>query len=339
MRCPTLEELPPPPIGRNGWPWTEGTDRLLPDTVDGNLWPKISVVTPNYNYEQFIEEAIRSVLLQGYPDIEYFVVDDGSTDGSRGIIRKYEKWLTCIEIRQNSGQCGAINEGLKCATGSILACLDSDNYYLPDALGRVAEKFIEDPGTDLIYGRCHYVNEDNAVIGEHVADINGLTDILDVWSVWREKRCFVFPEVFWGRKCMDRTGLFREDLKKVLDYEYWCRMFKVGCSAKKIDYGLARSRVLPYGKAAEKEKVLEEFLLVLREYLWDRQILMPFFARIRLQSKWLYQAVLLKEIERSVAKNENRFCRWGKSFTVILRHGQILFGPDLWRRFGQIRRK
>jgi cellulose synthase/poly-beta-1,6-N-acetylglucosamine synthase-like glycosyltransferase len=91
MRCPTLRELPPPPQGKIGWPWTIESPQLSDIMPGGCPWPRISIVTPNYNYGQFLEETIRSVLLQGYPDIEY-IMDAGSTDNSIEIIRKYEKW-------------------------------------------------------------------------------------------------------------------------------------------------------------------------------------------------------------------------------------------------------
>ena len=117
MRCPTLAELPPPPAGKSGWPWTFETRRLPPTRSDGLAWPRISVVTPSYDQGQFIEETIRSVLLQGHPDIEYVIINRGSADQSVEIIRRYEPWLTYWVSEKDRGQAHAINKGFSRTTG------------------------------------------------------------------------------------------------------------------------------------------------------------------------------------------------------------------------------
>ena len=133
----TLSQLPQASAGRLGWPWTTTTSPLPPRMPNGREWPKISVVTPNYNYRRYLEETIRSVLLQGYSNLEYIIIDGGSDDGSLELIEKYQQWLTW-ESKPDAGQSNAINKGLRLATGDILTYLNSDDYYQPGALAQIA---------------------------------------------------------------------------------------------------------------------------------------------------------------------------------------------------------
>lgn len=129
----TLKDLPPAPEGKTGWPWTESSPQLPDKMPDGSEWPKISIVTPNYNYGQFIEETIRSVLLQGYPNLEYIVIDGNSTDNSVEIIKKYEPWLSYWVSEKDKGQANAINRGINLATGEWFNWLNSDDILLRNA--------------------------------------------------------------------------------------------------------------------------------------------------------------------------------------------------------------
>ncbi len=130
----------------------------------GQAWPRISIVTPSYNQASFLEETIRSVLLQGYPDLEYIVIDGGSNDGSADTIRKYQDWLTFWVSEPDDGQADAINKGFAMSTGDNLAWLNSDDTYEPGSLLAVAECFARHPEAQLVYGDLKLTDLEGKVI-------------------------------------------------------------------------------------------------------------------------------------------------------------------------------
>jgi glycosyltransferase involved in cell wall biosynthesis len=139
-----LAEIPPPPVGKTGWPWTVESAQLPDRISDGRPWPLISIVTPSYNQEEFIEETIRSILLQGYPNLEYVIIDGGSHDRSVEIMIKYHTWLTGWISEHDKGQPNAINKGFRLVSGEIWQWINSDDILLLGALGRIGRSYTGD---------------------------------------------------------------------------------------------------------------------------------------------------------------------------------------------------
>jgi glycosyltransferase involved in cell wall biosynthesis len=132
-----LKELPVSSENKKGWPWQE---EIQPEVYSyKNNWPTISIVVPSYNQGRFLEETLRSILLQNYPSIELIIIDGGSKDETVDIIKKYEPWIACWVSEKDRGQSDAINKGFSRVTGDIVTWLCSDDLYTAGTLKRVAE--------------------------------------------------------------------------------------------------------------------------------------------------------------------------------------------------------
>jgi glycosyltransferase involved in cell wall biosynthesis len=299
---------------------------------DGSEWPKISVVTPSYNHDRYLEATIRSVLLQGYPNIEYIIQDDGSTDGSVRLIKRYEKYLAYWASEPNSGQPSVINRGLRRSNGSILAFINSDDYYAPNAFRVAAEFFHEHPEVDLINGRCRLVDEYGKKIGEHFGDITRLEEVLDLWNVWWGKRCFRQPETFWRRRIWEKIGDFRTDLYIGFDYEYWCRMLLAGAVVRRVDAEFACFRIQPLQKSNDAARSADETRAVVKKWLWDLDAPLTPDKRRLLQAHWLYDSVFRKAADSSLTRGHVAVYRWFKLVAIAMRYPKLLLVPGFRSR-------
>jgi glycosyltransferase involved in cell wall biosynthesis len=288
MRCPTLSELPPPPPGRTGWPWTEESPQL-PDTMpDGNRWPRISIVTPSFNQGQFIEETIRSVLLQGYPDLEYIIIDGASTDNSVDIIKKYEPWLTYWVSEKDNGQADAINKGIERATGEIFNWINSDDTILPGSLAVVGNWFVEHPDAHVAFGSFDYVNADGTF---HKRVIPDYKDIEQIVEYWRLDRGLTQQAMFMRTKAVRHVGPLDTTLRYNMDYELQVRLIKRFSFQRMSEESLATYRLHEVSKSvAELKPFLRERAVVARRY-WP-----SVFSVKRWRYEWK-SAKFLKHIE------------------------------------------
>ena len=245
MKIPT--QLPGPPPNQKGWPWYEGPDPLPKFMPDGRPWPKISIITPSFNQGQFLEETIRSVLLQGYPNLEYIIIDGASSDNSVAIIKKYEPWITSWVSEKDRGQSYAINKGFAMATGEIYAWLNSDDVYLPDTFLTVAHEFsLPDKDFDVLVGNGQKVDLDGRIIFAPQPFNLGFEYFLD----WGENQ-FSQPSCFFTKEAWQSCGPIREDLYSALDLDLWLRMSKK-FSFKKIDHLLAYAKAHDLAKTTNR---------------------------------------------------------------------------------------
>jgi len=183
-------------------------------------WPKISIITPSFNQGRFIEATIRSVLDQGYPNLEYFIVDGGSTDGSVEIIRRYEGKLAWWVSEADRGQSHAINKGLKRASGDIVAWLNSDDLLVPGSLEFAAQFFETHHHTDLLYGNAEIIDAvDTFIMHRKEIPFDRMMGMLIGFG-------FLIPQpaAFWRRRVMASVGYLDEELHYAMDSDYWKRV-------------------------------------------------------------------------------------------------------------------
>lgn len=178
--------------------------------------PKISIVTPSYNQGEFLEQTIQSVLGQEYPNLEYFVIDGGSTDNSVEIIKKYEQRLAGWVSEPDRGQAHAINKGFAMSTGDIIGWLNSDDFYLPGTLSFVAEE-IDAASPEILFGNCfHFVQTQGYAYGSDVVGQHKKRDL-------RLADYIIQPSAFWSREAWVKTGLLDESLHFGFDWEWFIR--------------------------------------------------------------------------------------------------------------------
>lgn len=260
------------------------------DSATGKTYPKLTVVTPSYNQAQYLERTILSVLNQRYPNLEYFIIDGGSTDGSIDIIKKYEAYLAGWVSEKDQGQTDAINKGFRRATGDYVAFQNSDDVYAPNAFDRVAEAWHRTPHTDVFFGDMYITDEADAILEEMRAPA-----FCPECQIYEGMQVFN-QSLFIRRDRLDQFGLLDESLRFVIDYEIIARLgVQKGIQFQHIDGFWGGFRVQPDAKSSNIAATVG-----IQEHQWVSEKYRPMLRSPYGQAFW------------------RRYCRVRKLVTFVL---------------------
>jgi glycosyltransferase involved in cell wall biosynthesis len=265
--CPslTLSELPASPPGKNGWPWRGlvlDSEQIM---AEGIRWPHLSIITPSFNQGQFIEETIRSVLLQGYPNLQYIIIDGGSTDNSIDTIRKYEPWLDYWVSEKDRGQAHAINKGFDRSSGELLGWINSDDLLLPGSLHRLAISYLKYP-LKILLGDTIHISETGRTI--RMVNQKNVT-LRNMVEIWRHDYYWNQPGTYVSRYLYQQVGHLDETLRYVFDREWMCRLLQIADTSY-LKFPVAVFRIHTTSKTvAEGNNWFPEQVVVTRRY-WNK---------------------------------------------------------------------
>ena len=268
---------------------SEETSQLL-RTGESPKLPLVTVITPSYNQGHFLEATIRSVLDQGYPSLEYIIVDGGSTDRSVEIIRAYSEKLAFWCSEKDAGQSSALNKGLRLATGDLVGWLNSDDLYYPGSILTFVHQFQAHADADIVFGNYDYIDVSGRVIHrrrEIPYDFNTY--------FWTGTCYHANVAALYRRSCFERFGYVREDLHYSMDYELYLRFGYNECKFLHVDKPLGAYRLHDSSKTVssysrtrlEAESARREFVGLMRPSTLARRTLPPYYIVLRWLRKLL----------------------------------------------------
>ncbi len=224
--------------------------------------PKFSIVVPSFNQGRYIEETIRSVLEQDYPEKELLVIDGGSTDGTLDVIRRYEDRIAYWVSEKDRGQAHAVNKGFAAATGDVFGWQNSDDVYLPGAFRSAAAGIAAHPDGGVYYGHIRFVDEKGVAFDENRAVPVRLFNLLYDGSLVRNQAAF------FRRSVWERAGGLREDFRFCMDREFFLRAARLGTEFRLVReslgafrvHGTSKTSTLQAARREEDERLLTTYL-------------------------------------------------------------------------------
>jgi len=255
-------DLPLPISEKSGWPWkVEG--REFPDKMkDGSSWPIVSIVTPSYNQGAFIEETIRSVLLQGYPNLEYWIMDGGSSDNTMEVLNKYDKWLTGWISEKDDGQADAINKGWEKSTGKLLGWINSDDVLLPNSIKTCVEFLDMNPEYCFVFGDLIKTDANGRFLSRLTYHDFDICDLVKE-AGWISQQGNLFK-----RSLYQKIGKLDTSLNFQMDLDYWIRAGLV-CKGGYINKPLAKFRQHDNSKTTSKIYLAADDILNIYKKIYD----------------------------------------------------------------------
>jgi glycosyltransferase involved in cell wall biosynthesis len=237
----------------------------------------VSAVTPSFNQSAYLEQAIRSVLEQDYPDVEYMVMDGASTDGSVDIIRKYSSRLVYWASEKDSGQADAINKGMRRARGEIVAWLNSDDYYLPGAIKSAVTALESNPQAVMVYGNMLAVDQTGQTINQLRYRQLTLEDLLCFQIVGQ-------PAVFMRRTAFEKAGGLDLNFHFMLDHQLWIKLAAQG-SIVHVNQTWSAARYHPLAKNRLKAAEFGREAFRILDWLETQADLAPILHRVQRRAR------------------------------------------------------
>lgn len=281
---------------------------------------KLSIITPSYNQGRFIADTIESVLSQDIHDLEYWVIDGGSTDETLQVLRGFGSRIRWVS-EPDEGQTDAVNKGIRHSAGEIIGWLNSDDIYYPGALATVADFFLRHPEVEIIYGDADHIDEQGQVLSAYPTEDWNYQRLLET--------CFICqPAVFFRWSLVEKLGPLNTKLNYCMDYEYWLRAGRIAPMVH-VPTRLAGSRLYPDTKTlGSRRKVHQEILTMVCAFHSG--------FPLRWASNLGHVIAEEKGLRRDTAFQELRFCTrvWLTIVTEKIRHGFALDRED-WKLMKQ----